>query len=336
MNHRNDRGKPVSPQASAPPELPVLIVQHAPHEHPATFLRALETQGVQTLWIKPYQGDPYPNAREIRGMISLGGPMGANDEAAFPWITQECALLRHSVEAQLPTVGVCLGAQMMAKALGGKVERHSKYEIGWFPIELNEDGKADPILSVAGDAPMVYQWHEDTFHLPPKATLLAGSKACPRQAYRISNHAYGFQFHPEADHQLVHEWLAVEGIETEILEIQKQFGPRTVQVASTQRNRATKGEKSSLKIVIAITSLFRHKEGEPRRQELRDRISKWTTRRRNISVNFENSQKKIGQLNGKITGFLELAFGDYLLLQDSNSTVWPIRTDDILEIKLLP
>ena len=101
----------------------VLIVQHAEHEHPAAVRRALESQSIRTHWIHPYRGDAFPDVSEISGMISLGGAMGANDEAEHPWIKAECALLKKSVESGLPTVGICLGGQLMARALGGRVER---------------------------------------------------------------------------------------------------------------------------------------------------------------------------------------------------------------------
>jgi GMP synthase-like glutamine amidotransferase len=260
--------------------------------------------------------------------------MSANDEEEHSWISKECELLLQSVEAGLPTVGICLGAQMMAKALGGRVERHEKYELGWFPIELNEEGKNDPILGSAGKAPMVYHWHGDTFHLPPQATLLAGSKACARQAYRIGERVYGFQFHPEADHQLVHEWLSIEGVEEEILDTQKLHGTRTVQDAATQRNRASKGEKSSIRITVGLTSLFRRRAREPLRQEIRERVSRWATRRRNVILSFEGSDRKISHLQGRITGVLTLPTGDFLILQELSGVLWPLRADDILAIEL--
>lgn len=312
----------------------VLIVQHAQHEHPAAVRRALESQGIQTLWLHPYRGEEFPRIDHISGMISLGGPMSANDEGEHPWIAKECRLLRESVEAGLPTVGICLGAQMMARALGGKVERHEKYELGWFPIELNEAGKDDPILGSVGEVPMVYHWHGDTFHLPPQATLLASSKACARQAYRINERVYGFQFHPEADHQLVHEWLAIEGVEEEILDTQKLHGTRTVQDAQTQRNRASKGEKSSIRITVGLTSLFRRREREPLRQELREKVSRWATRRRNVILSYEGSDRRVTHLQGKITGILTLPSGDFMILQEQSGVLWPLRTDDILAIEL--
>src|SRR6185503_18161185 len=115
----------------------------------------------------------------------------------------------------------------MARGMGGSVEKNNVVELGWFPIHLNPAGKSDFVLGSAGESPTVYHWHEDTFHLPKEAKLLAYSKACPRQAYRIGEHAYGFQFHPEADHQLLHEWLSYEGIEDEIKDTQKKFGSRS-------------------------------------------------------------------------------------------------------------
>src|SRR6185312_10973034 len=104
--------------------LPVLIIQHAPNEHPAVIRRALESQGTLTLIIHPYQGDAYPSHKEIAGIISLGGSMHANDDENNPWIPKECALLRKCVLEGLPTLGICLGGQMMARGLGAKVEKN--------------------------------------------------------------------------------------------------------------------------------------------------------------------------------------------------------------------
>src|SRR4051812_16193799 len=113
--------------------------------------------------------------------------MGANDEAEHPWIKQECELLKACVLEEMPVVGICLGGQMMAKALGGKVEKNTTAEVGWFPISLNDAGQADQIAGAAGATPTVYHWHYDTFHLPTEAVLLGSSMHCPRQAYRLGN-----------------------------------------------------------------------------------------------------------------------------------------------------
>jgi GMP synthase-like glutamine amidotransferase len=320
------------PKTPASRVLPVLIVQHAPYEHPAVIRRALESQGTPTLTIHPYRGDAFPKRKEISGIISLGGSMHANDDENHPWIPKECALLRECALEEMPTVGVCLGGQMLARGLGGRVEKTSSLELGWFPIELNEAGKADPVLGSAGGNPTVYHWHEDTFHLPKEATLLAYSHACPRQAYRIGEKVYGFQFHPEADHQLLHEWLSYEGIEEEISDAQKMFGAKTVQSATTQREHSLRGEKSSLRITAAFATLFRQRPRLPENKEAYEIFESWTTHRTALALEFEGPLGKTTQIRGQILGIFTISAGDFVLFQEENTLVWPIRMEDILRV----
>lgn len=310
----------------------MLIVQHAEHEHPAVLRRALESQGILTLWLHPYRGENYPDISEISGVISLGGPMGANDQDLHLWIAQECELLRQCVLSGLPTVGICLGGQMIAKALGGRVEKHSTAEVGWFPIELNELGQSDPILSVAGPNPTVYHWHEDTFHLPPGAELLAESQACPRQAFRMGQHAYGFQFHPEADHQLINEWFSIEGIEEEIQAARKSHGPESIQDAETQANHALKGEKASLKITAAIGSLFRKRKTERSGPSFQKQFERWLTQRQILIFEFEGSHRKAVHIEGRVVALLSIPAGEFVIIQELNSLQWPVRLDDIKSV----
>lgn len=311
---------------------PVLIVQHAPHEHPAAVRRALESQGIQSLWIHPYLGEAYPRRGEISGMISLGGPMGANDDAEHPWIPNEVALLRECAENGLPVAGICLGGQMLARALGGRVERNDTHEVGWFPIEVTPEGRKDPILGAAGSNPMVYHWHGDTFLPPPHAVHLAGSRACPRQAYRMGDKVYGFQFHPEADHQLVHEWLSIAGVEEEILATQKAYGTTTVQDARTQRDRAFKGEKASLKITAGIGSLFRKLGCRGHDCATREEFDRWATHRTTLVVEFEGPDRRPIRLKGRIATLLSITAGDFVIFQEENTLLWPIRTTDLLKV----
>ena len=311
---------------------PVLIVQHAQHEHPAAMRRALESQGIATLWLHPYRGESYPNVEEISGVISLGGPMGANDESEHPWISREIELLKKSVALQLPVVGICLGGQMLARALGSKVEKHKTAEVGWFPIELTPAGILDPIVGAAGERPTVYHWHEDTFHLPTDAVLLAQSQVCERQAFRLGNKIYGFQFHPEADHQLVLEWLSVSGIEDDIHAVRTEFGAETVQDSTTQRSHALKGEKGSLKITAAIGSLFRNeKASSPVRLDY-SQLETWVTHRTILIAEFEGALQKKVHLKGQIATLLSISTGEFIIFQELNSLLWPIRLDDVLKI----
>lgn len=260
--------------------------------------------------------------------------MGANDDSDHPWISKECELLRQSVEAGLPTVGVCLGGQLMARALGAEVARNPVAEVGWYPIQINAHGKKDRILGVAGPEPLVYQWHYDTFQLPPKAVLLAKSLACPRQAYRIGEHAYGFQFHPEADHQLVHEWLDLIGVDRELDDERQKHGPGAVQDSETQRTRALQGEKSSIRITTAIGQLFQVRSYSPVSTDFRDRLEAMMTHRTLIVLEFESSDRKLEQLKGTIAALMMIPEGEFVLFKAENTLLWPVRLDYVSSIKL--
>jgi GMP synthase-like glutamine amidotransferase len=262
-------------------------------------------------------------------MISLGGPMGANDERDHPWILKEMELLQASVVAELPVAGVCLGGQMLARALGSRVEPMVSTEVGWFPIQLSPDGRRDRILAGAGVHPLVYHWHHDSFHLPDGAVLLAQSKACPRQAYRVGENAYGFQFHPEADHQLVHEWLSIDGVEGEIVDVLNCHGPECVQVADIQRNHALQGEKASLRITAGIGQLFRKKEYEPVGADFYEQMETWATLRWSLILEFEGSDRKPLHLRGTIFTIFQIPDGEFLLFREENTLLWPIRLDYI-------
>jgi GMP synthase-like glutamine amidotransferase len=109
----------------------------------------------------------------------------------------------------MSVLGICLGAQLLAKALGGSVSRNAVREIGWYDVDLTEAGVSDPVLSAFDKQQQVFQWHEDGISLPPDAVRLAGSVASPVQAFRYGVHAYGFQFHLEASRSLIERWLAV-------------------------------------------------------------------------------------------------------------------------------
>lgn len=109
----------------------------------------------------------------------------------------------------MSVLGICLGAQLLAKALGGSVERNPLREIGWYDVDLTEEGRSDPVLSAFSRQQRVFQWHEDGIELPREAVHLASSPASPVQAFRTGEHAYGFQFHLEANGLLIERWLTV-------------------------------------------------------------------------------------------------------------------------------
>ena len=155
------------------------------------------------------RGEALPAVTELGGIVAMGGPMGVGDGAEHPWLAGERALLAIAVARGLPVLGVCLGSQQLAAALGAEVRRGPEQEIGLGRVELTPEGRADPVLGPAADGapglPVVH-WHGDTFDVPPGAARLASSDLYPNQAFRAGSRTYGLQFHVEVDRALADGW----------------------------------------------------------------------------------------------------------------------------------
>lgn len=144
-------------------------------------------------------------------LFVLGGPIGAYEEVDYPFLRDELALLERRLVARRPTVGICLGAQLMARALGARVYRGSAIEIGWGELRLSEAGQNGPLRHFAG-VPVLH-WHGDTFDLPNGAELLASTEICPNQAFAFGRHALACQFHPEISSNGFERWLVGHAVE---------------------------------------------------------------------------------------------------------------------------
>ena len=144
-------------------------------------------------------------------VVVLGGPIGAYEEDAYPFLRDEIGLLERRLAAGRPTLGICLGAQLMARALGARVYPGPAKEIGWAPIALTEAGRSGPLRHL-GDDPVLH-WHGDTFDLPQGAERLASTAICANQAFAWGRNALAFQFHPEAEAQGFERWLIGHAVE---------------------------------------------------------------------------------------------------------------------------
>jgi len=140
-------------------------------------------------------------------LIVLGGPLGTNDTEEFPFLATEIDAIRRRLEAELPVLGICLGAQLMARALGARVSPARRKEIGWAPIDLTEAGRESCLGQLGEDTPRVLHWHGDNLELPKGAVSLGSTENCPCQAFAIGEHALGLQFHLEVPPEQLEQWF---------------------------------------------------------------------------------------------------------------------------------
>ncbi|HWC33885.1 MAG TPA: type 1 glutamine amidotransferase [Mycobacteriales bacterium] len=184
-----------------------LVIQHAEVEGVGRFADWFPQCGLELRVVHPYDGEALPAAVDADALIVMGGPMGAYDDADSPWLPATKLLLADAVRRGVPTLGICLGAQLLAVATGGKVERGAAGpELGLAEVTVATPDR----LFEAGPMP-VAQWHYDTVtELPPGATLLASSDRYPTQAFRVGDSAWGLQFHIEATPGLVGTWAHAE------------------------------------------------------------------------------------------------------------------------------
>jgi GMP synthase (glutamine-hydrolysing) len=186
-------------------ERPTLMaVQHVPWEGPHRILDACAGLRVRT--VKPLAGQALPPHDEVAGAVFMGGPMNVDEVERFPALVAEREWLAGAVERGMPVLGICLGAQLLARALGAEVRPGGAAEIGFAPVAVTDP--ADPLLGGLAPRAEVLHWHGDVFDLPDGATHLASSERTTCQAFRVGN-AWGVLFHPEADFALVEAWLEV-------------------------------------------------------------------------------------------------------------------------------
>jgi GMP synthase (glutamine-hydrolysing) len=185
----------------------VLILIHTRAEGPGTLVDFLEHVGASFQTVRLYEEDKLPaGAGGFDAVVTMGGPMSVNDEDLYPFIEEEKTFLRRAIDNNLPVLGICLGAQMIAKACGAVVKKSPEKEIGWKSVSKTDLGRRDILFQGLPRTMTVFQWHEESFEVPEGGSLLALSKECPNQAFRYRN-AYGLQFHIEVTRDMLLDWM---------------------------------------------------------------------------------------------------------------------------------
>lgn len=187
-----------------------LIIVHVSSEGPGLFKPVLEDRGVGVDVVDVEQGQALPETLDgVDMLVVMGGPMNVYQEREYPYLRQVDTLIRQALADDVPTLGVCLGVQLLAKAADARIYRSPVAEFAWDRVELTPTGLADPLFEGVDSSMLVFQWHGDTFDVPAGGELLASSSAVPNQAIRVGRRAYGLQFHVELDRRLLDLWMEV-------------------------------------------------------------------------------------------------------------------------------
>ncbi len=203
----------------------VWILKHVANEGAGTIHDFLISNGIPVRFIELYRGEAIPSdLSKLRAVCVMGGPMNVDDEAKFPFLKAEDAFIRLLIREHIPVLGVCLGSQLIAKALGKKVYKAPTPEIGWGKVQLTAEALEDPLFKPLYKKEMqVLQWHEDTFDLPDGAVLLATNGQVPHQAFRYGRTTYGLQFHIEVNGSMLLDWFEAKPGGAEVMNFYRAY-----------------------------------------------------------------------------------------------------------------
>ena len=185
----------------------ILIIKHIDIEGPGTFGDFLTANSEPYEIVELGKSQPLPkDPRAYKAVVVLGGPMNVDEENTYPFLKLENDFIKQTLKAQVPYLGICLGSQLLAKAAGAKVVKSPVKEIGWYTVQITDEGKKDPLFNGFSETKPIYHWHGDMFQIPVTGKLLATAQGCPHQALKVGANAYGLQFHVEVTDKSIKEW----------------------------------------------------------------------------------------------------------------------------------
>jgi GMP synthase (glutamine-hydrolysing) len=187
---------------------PVIVVQQVAHENLGLIADVFDGRGIRYEYVRLEEVSGYDfRSADASGLVVMGGPMNVDQTDRYPGLIAEIDWIRAAIAADLPVLGICLGSQLLAAALGANVFAGEKKEIGWYTVQLTDAALSDPVFSACRHEETVFQWHGCTFDLPEGAERLASSRLFPSQAFRYGRAVYGLQFHLETTDQMIEAWL---------------------------------------------------------------------------------------------------------------------------------
>ncbi len=198
----------------------VLALQHYWDDPPGYLGEIMDEHGIPYDVVKVEEA-PIPDPTNYAAVFTLGGPQSANAHDKHPYMVQEKEFLRHLVEQDIPYLGICLGGQLLASALHAPVTRHHTYEIGFYEVQLTDEGRADPLFQGLPGYQQVIHWHEDVFDMPRGAVQLATTDSTPNQAFRVGRRAYGLQYHIEVTPDMFDIWFGYPDYKKLIREVSR-------------------------------------------------------------------------------------------------------------------
>lgn len=173
-------------------------LQHVPFENPGSILIWAKEKNYTITKTALYSSEEFPKQEDFDWLVIMGGPMNIYEEEKYPWLKNEKQFIKDTIKENKIVIGLCLGGQLIADAIGGKVTRNPYNEVGWYNVDISDKARLSPMFSFLPKKVMVFEWHEDTFSvLPDEAECIAENQICQNQAFVYKKRVFGFQFHLE-------------------------------------------------------------------------------------------------------------------------------------------